>query len=49
MKPPISLWQSRSGSWQYTFVQENFLSLGHAAWQGYLTYGRGIVACEMTW
>ncbi len=23
------------------------MSLGHTAWQGYLTYGRGLVACKV--
>lgn len=44
---PISHWQGCSGSWQAAFIRENFLPLGHAAWQGYLIEGRGMVACEM--
>ncbi|MEB3213335.1 MAG: hypothetical protein VKL39_18440 [Leptolyngbyaceae bacterium] len=47
MKLPIRDWQGCSSSWQTAFIRENFLPLGYAAWQGYLSEGRGIVACDM--
>ncbi|MEM1281123.1 MAG: hypothetical protein AAGG53_14160 [Cyanobacteria bacterium P01_H01_bin.152] len=45
MRPPIDVWQGCSGHWQPAFIRENLLPLGHAAWQGYLTHGRGLVTC----
>lgn len=47
MRPPISVWQGCSDYWQPAFIRENLLPLGHAAWQGYLTQGRGMVVCEV--
>ena len=47
MKLPIRDWQGCSGYWQTAFIRENFLPLGHVAWQGYLTYRRGMVACTV--
>jgi len=47
MRPPAEVWQGCSGHWQPAFIRENILPLGHAAWQGYLTQGRGLVACEV--
>lgn len=47
MRLPIDVWQGCWGHWQSAFIRENLLPLGHAAWQGYLTYGRGLVACTM--
>ena len=47
MRPPAEVWQGCSGHWQPAFIRENLLPLGHAAWQGYLTHGRGLVACEV--
>lgn len=47
MRSPIDVWQGCSGHWQPAFIRENVLPLGHAAWQGYLTHGRGLVACEV--
>ena len=47
MRPPVDVWQGCSGHWQSAFIRENLLHLGHAAWQGYLTHGRGIVACQV--
>lgn len=42
---PVDFWQGYTGYWQSAFIRENFLSIGHAAWQGYLTQWRGLVAC----
>lgn len=45
--PLTDLWQHRHTTWQAAFIRENLLSLGHGAWQGYVTQGRGMVVCEM--
>jgi hypothetical protein len=42
-----SIWQSSFGNWQPLFIRENFLPLGHAAWQGFITQGKGIVVCHL--
>ncbi|MEM6452216.1 MAG: hypothetical protein AAF703_18125 [Cyanobacteria bacterium P01_D01_bin.105] len=47
MQPPADVWQSCSDYWQSAFIRENFLPLGHAAWQGYLVQGRGLVICDV--
>ena len=47
MRLPVDIWQGCSGYWQSAFIRENLLPLGHAAWQGYLTHGRGLVTCEV--
>lgn len=47
MRPPTEVWQGCSGYWQSAFIRENFLTLGHAAWQGYLTQGQGMVVCDV--
>ncbi len=39
--------QGRCVAWQSAFIRENWLSLGHAAWQGYQTQGRGLVLCDV--
>jgi len=41
-----SIWQSSSCNWQSLFIRENFLSLGHTAWQGFIIQGQGIVVCH---
>ncbi|QZZ20571.1 hypothetical protein J5X98_25635 [Leptothermofonsia sichuanensis E412] len=47
MRPQDSLWQGCFGYWQNLFIRENLLPLGHAAWKGFLTQGRGMVVCEV--
>ncbi len=47
MRPSVDVWQGCSGYWPSAFVRENLLLLGHAAWQGYLTQGRGMVGCTV--
>ncbi|MBD2261322.1 hypothetical protein [Pseudanabaena sp. FACHB-2040] len=47
MMPLTDLWQSHSGYWQPLFIRENLLPLGHAAWAGYTTQGRGLVVCDV--
>lgn len=42
-----SVWQSSFSNWQPLFIRENLLPLGHTAWQGFLTQGRGMVVCGL--
>ncbi|MGK7952489.1 MAG: hypothetical protein AB4368_27810 [Xenococcaceae cyanobacterium] len=42
-----SVWQSSFSNWQPLFIRENLLPLGHTAWQGFLTQGRGMVVCSL--
>jgi hypothetical protein len=48
MRPRSEVWQGCSGYWQNQFIRENLLPLGHAAWQGFMTQGRGMVVCNVT-
>lgn len=43
----IDVWQGCAGYWQPLFIREHLLPLGHAAWGGYITQGRGVVMCEV--
>jgi len=47
MRSRTDLWQGYCGYWQSLFIRENLLLLGHAAWQGFITQGRGMVVCDM--
>ncbi len=47
MRPPPHVWQG-GGYWQPAFIQAYLLPLGHAAWQGYLAQGRGLVLCQVS-
>jgi len=47
MQLPIDVGQGCSGFWQSAFIRENILSLGHAAWQGHLDQGQGLVVCDV--
>jgi hypothetical protein len=47
MRPHDSFWQGCFGYWQNLLIRENLLPLGHAAWQGFMTQGRGMVVCDM--
>ncbi|MEO1802930.1 MAG: hypothetical protein AAFR62_21365 [Cyanobacteria bacterium J06629_2] len=42
-----SVRQNSDDNWQSLFIRENFLSLGHTAWQGFCIQGRGIVICHL--
>ncbi|MEM6611391.1 MAG: hypothetical protein AAF652_03890 [Cyanobacteria bacterium P01_C01_bin.72] len=42
-----SVWQNSFSNWQPLFIRENLLPLGHTAWQGFLTQGRGMVICGL--
>ena len=41
------LWHSYSGYRQNPFIRENLLPLGHTAWKGFTTRGRGMVVCNV--
>ncbi len=41
------LWQGYCDYWQSLFIRENMLPLGHTAWQGFITQGRGMVVCDV--
>jgi hypothetical protein len=47
MRPRNDIWQGDCGYWQNRFIRENLLPLGHAAWQGFITQGRGMVVCDV--
>ncbi|MGK7890864.1 MAG: hypothetical protein AB4042_16155 [Leptolyngbyaceae cyanobacterium] len=47
MRSPIDIWQGCSDYWQSAFIRENLLPLGHAAWEGFVTQGRGMVVCDV--
>lgn len=47
MRSHDSVWQGCLGYWQNLFIRENLLPLGHAAWQGFTTQGRGMVVCNV--
>jgi hypothetical protein len=47
MRPQDSVWQGCFGYWQNLFIRENLLSLENAAWQGFITQGRGMVVCDV--
>ena len=42
-----SEWQGCFGYWQPLFIHQNLLSLGHAAWKGFLSQGKGLVVCDV--
>ncbi len=35
------------GPWQNHFIQQNILSIGYQAWQGFSVCGRGLVSCAV--
>lgn len=47
MRPRNEVWQGYFGYWQNPFIRENLLPLGHAAWQGFITQGQGMVVCDV--
>jgi hypothetical protein len=47
MRSHDSVWQGCFGNWQPLFIREYWLPIGHAAWQGFLSQGRGMVVCEV--
>ncbi|MGP1385001.1 MAG: hypothetical protein ACTS2F_15670 [Thainema sp.] len=47
MRSQNEVWQGCSGYWQNQFIHQNMLSIGYAAWRGYVEAGRGIVVCQV--
>lgn len=47
MRIQDSIWQGSFGCWQTPFIHQNLLAIGYAAWNGFLTIGRGIVVCHV--
>lgn len=41
------VWQGLLGYWQNLFIHQNMLALGYRAWHGYISQGRGLLACRM--
>ncbi|PZO57600.1 MAG: hypothetical protein DCF15_06785 [Phormidesmis priestleyi] len=48
MRRPLNAWHRHVENWQFAFIQENIMPLGHTAWQGYLTQGRGLVTRKVS-
>ncbi len=48
MQRPLRAWHSCLENWPFAFIQENIMPLGHTAWQGYLTQGRGLVTRKVS-
>ncbi|MBE9137547.1 hypothetical protein IQ254_10040 [Nodosilinea sp. LEGE 07088] len=48
MRTQDAVWQGCFGHWQPLFIREYWLPLGHGAWQGFLTQGRGAVVCKVS-
>lgn len=42
-----SIWQGDFGYWQSPFIHQHLLEIGHTAWHGFLTSGRGMTICEV--
>ncbi|NMF57837.1 hypothetical protein [Pseudanabaena yagii] len=47
MKLKDSDWQGNFGYWQKSFIHNNLMMIGYAAWRGFLQHGRGVVICEV--
>jgi len=47
MKLKDSDWQGNFGYWQKSFIHNNLMMIGHAAWRGFLQHVRGVVICEL--
>jgi hypothetical protein len=48
MKIQDSEWQGCFGYWQNLLIQQNILTIGYTAWQGFLSHGRGLVMATVT-
>jgi len=42
-----SVWQGNFGYWQNNFIHTNLLVIGYTAWQGFQSFGRGVVICDV--
>lgn len=47
MQTRDSVWQGDVGYWQNRFIDQNILTIGYTAWNGYLNQGRGMVVCHV--
>ncbi|WP_017301417.1 hypothetical protein [Nodosilinea nodulosa] len=47
MRSQDAVWQGCFGNWQPLFIGEYWLPIGHAAWQGFVEHGRGMVVGEV--
>ncbi|MEH1805060.1 hypothetical protein [Nostoc sp.] len=47
MRPSNSVWQGNFGYWQNSFIHNNLLVIGYTGWQGFQSFGRGVVICDV--
>ncbi|MBE9190449.1 hypothetical protein IQ230_08765 [Gloeocapsopsis crepidinum LEGE 06123] len=47
MRLSDSVWQGNFGYWQNNFIHNNLLVIGYTAWQGFHSFGRGVVICDV--
>jgi hypothetical protein len=47
MRPSNIVWQGNFGYWQNIFIHNNLLVMGYKAWNGFQSFGRGIVLCDV--
>ncbi|MEA5627623.1 hypothetical protein [Nostoc sp. UHCC 0251] len=47
MRPEKSIWQGNFGYWQNSFIHTNLLIIGYTAWNGFQSFGRGVVICDV--
>ncbi|MGM3308770.1 hypothetical protein ACSQ6I_22800 [Anabaena sp. WFMT] len=47
MRPENSVWQGNFGYWQNSFIHTNLLVIGYTAWKGFMSFGRGMVICDV--
>ncbi|MBD2626411.1 hypothetical protein [Trichormus variabilis] len=47
MRPENSVWQGNFGYWQNSFIHTNLLVIGYTAWKGFMSFGRGVVICNV--
>ncbi|MBD2526751.1 hypothetical protein [Nostoc sp. FACHB-133] len=47
MRPSNSVWQGNFGYWQNSFIHNNLLVIGYTGWEGFQSFGRGIVICDV--
>ncbi len=47
MRPSNSVWQGNFGYWQNNFIHNNLLVIGYTGWQGFQSFGRGVVICDV--
>ena len=47
MRPENSIWQGNFGYWQNSFIHRNLMVIGYTAWKGFMSFGRGVVICNI--